>query len=293
MNNTAPLSLSRISAGTWKLVEWKWTTHQIIDWIERCVEWGITTFDHADIYGSYLGEIEFGHALKRFPYREKLQLVSKCGIKLVSPQRPQHLAKSYDSSAHHIIASAENSLKNLQTDYLDLLLLHRPDPLMDPEAVAHAFERLQREGKVRYFGVSNFTPSQFELLNSYIPLQTNQIECSLLQLNALTDGTLDQALRYKRPPMIWSPLASGALFREDNERIQRIREKLKALATLYQTDESSIALAWLMRHPARLIPVIGSSHLQRYRDAITATTLNLDSDHWHALWSASLGKNIP
>jgi hypothetical protein len=157
--STADGKLSPIVAGCWRMAAWGWTVAQRLAWIEACVDLGVTSFDHADIYGSYGVEILFGEALARkHGLRNRLQLVSKCGIQLVSPQRPNHRLKAYDTSARHIEASVEQSLRALQADHLDLLLIHRPDPLLDADAVAAAFGRLQRSGKVRAFGVSNFTP---------------------------------------------------------------------------------------------------------------------------------------
>ena len=171
------LALSRIVAGMWRMNDWGMSVQQRVAFIEQCIELGVTSFDHADIYGNYGVEGTFGEALRAQPsLRERIELVSKCGIKLVSDQRPQHGIQHYDTTASHIIASAEESLRQLGTDRLDLLLIHRPDPLMDFDEVADAFTRLQRAGKVRHVGVSNFTRHQFECLNRRVPLATNQVE---------------------------------------------------------------------------------------------------------------------
>ena len=294
MTNSTTLKLSRLAAGTWKLSEWNWTTAQYQTWIAQCLELGISSFDLADIYGSYTGESLFGQALAAQPsLRARLQLITKCGIKLLSPQRPQHRVKSYDTSMQHIIASAEKSLRNLQTDYLDLLLLHRPDPLMAPDEIAEAFSRLLHSGKVRHFGVSNFTTSQFEMLNAFVPLYTNQVECSLLHLDPLMDGTFDQAIRLQRTPMIWSPVGSGELFRSSNERETRIRQTLAEIGVEQGVSSGVIAIAWLLRHPAKLIPIIGSSKITRYQEAMHALSIELSREQWHRLWVASLGRNTP
>ncbi|MFD2452631.1 aldo/keto reductase [Ideonella paludis] len=183
----AELQLSPIIAGAWRLAEWQFSVEQRLAWIEGCMARGLSSFDHADIYGGYQAEALFGEALALRPaLREQMQLVSKCGIKLVGPARPAHGFKSYDTSAAHITTSVENSLRALRTDRLDLLLIHRPDALMDADEVAQTFERLRRDGKVLHFGVSNFTPAQFELLHSRIPLVTNQVECSPLHLAPCT-----------------------------------------------------------------------------------------------------------
>ncbi len=291
---STPLTLSRLAAGTWKLTDWNWQISDVVRWLEQCIELGVTTIDLADIYGSYRVEAFFGQALRQQPVlRQQLQLVSKCGIKLLSPQRPAHQIKSYDTSREHIVASVDQSLHDLGCDYLDLLLIHRPDPLMNAEEVADAVTHLKQQGKIREFGVSNFTPTQFELLNHYTPLFTNQIQCSLTHLEPLTDGSLDQAQRLRRSPMIWSPVGSGNLFRSPNERETRLREKLAIVASQHDVTPSVIAIAWLLRHPAKMIPIIGSSKIERYRDAAQALSVELTREQWHLLWSASLGKNVP
>jgi len=202
--------LSPIVAGAWRMAEWNWTAQERLRWIEQIIELGVTSFDHADIYGDYAVEDLFGESLALRPaLREKLQLVDKCGIKLVSQKRPAHRIKSYDTSRNHIVASVEASLRALRTDRLDLLLIHRPDALMDASEVAQTFATLKQQGKVLYFGVSNFMPWQFELLDAAMSahgdrLVTNQIELHPLRLEPLHDGTLDQAQRLRRRPMIWS-----------------------------------------------------------------------------------------
>jgi predicted oxidoreductase len=201
---------SRIVLGWWRLASWDMTPQQRLAFLQQGLELGVTTMDHADIYGDYSCEALFGEALALQPsLRERIELVSKCGIKLVSRHRPKHASHIYDTTRAHIIASAENSLRNLHTDYLDLLLIHRPDPLMDADEVAEAFTQLQASGKVRHFGVSNFTQSQFELLNSRFALVTNQVELSLMQMEALQDGSLDMCQRLRIAPMIWSALGGG------------------------------------------------------------------------------------
>ena len=205
-------NLSPLVAGTWRLHEQGWSAAERLRWIERWADLGVTSFDHADIYGGYTVEALFGEALALRPaLRERLQLVSKCGIRLPGHARGAARIKHYDSSAAHIRASVEHSLRALQTDRLDLLLLHRPDPLMDAAEVADAVAALQREGKILAFGVSNFGPQAFELLDAATPLATNQIELHPLRREPLHDGTLDALQRRGRRPMVWSPLAGGYL----------------------------------------------------------------------------------
>lgn len=191
------LSFSRIIHGLWRLAVWRLTNRELLALIEQCLEMGINTFDHADIYGDYSCEQLFGEALSLKPdLRQRMRIVTKCGIKPVSNKRPKHRIKHYDTSKEHIINSVEHSLQNFGTDYLDVLLIHRPDPLMDPTEVAEAFHQLRTQGKVLYFGVSNFTPGQLDLLSSYLdfPLVTNQIEVSPMNLENFFNGTVDKCL---------------------------------------------------------------------------------------------------
>ena len=286
--------LSPIVAGAWRMAEWGWTAQQRLQWIEQCIELGVTSFDHADIYGGYSVEALFGEALALSPgVRGRLQLVSKCGIKLVSPARPAHRIKHYDTSAAHITASVENSLRALHTDHLDLLLIHRPDALMDADEVAGTFTRLREAGKVRHFGVSNFRAPQFELLNSRIALSTNQIELHPLYRAPLHDGTLDQCQRLRVRPMIWSPLAGGALLTGGDEVARRVQAVLQAVAQRHGTSPATIAFAWLLRLPSRPVPLTGSSRIEAIREAVAATELRLDAQDWTEIWQAAAGHEVP
>ena len=277
MADTANLSLSPVVAGAWRLAEWGWSPSERLAWIEGLAERGISSFDHADIYGGYTVEALFGEALSGRPaLRDQLQLVSKCGIQLVTPARPGNAIKHYDTSAAHVRASVEHSLRALRTDRLDLLLIHRPDHLLEADALAETFASLRQAGKVLHFGVSNFTPAQFELLNSRVPLVTNQVECSLLHLAPLDDGTLDQAQRLRCRPMIWSPLAGGRLFGEDSPAAHRVRWVMGEIGARLGCSATTLALAWLMRHPSRPVPVIGSRRLEAADEALAATRLVLD-----------------
>ncbi|WP_372526544.1 aldo/keto reductase family oxidoreductase [Piscinibacter sp.] len=286
--------LSAIVAGAWRMAEWGWNAQQRLRWINECVEMGVTSFDHADIYGGYSVEALFGEALALAPgLRERLQLVSKCGIKLVSPLRPQHRLKHYDTSAAHIVASVDNSLRALHTDHLDLLLIHRPDALMDADEVAAAFTRLREAGKVRHFGVSNFRPSQFELLNSRIALATNQIELHPLHRAPLHDGTLDQCQRLRLRPMIWSPLAGGALLTGSDEVARRVQAVLQAIAQRHATSPATVAFAWLLRLPSRPLPLAGSRRIEAMREAVAALELHLDAQDWTEICQAASGHEVP
>jgi predicted oxidoreductase len=222
-----------------------------------------------------------------------MQLVSKCGIKLVHPSRPEHRLKSYDTSAAHLIASVDNSLCALRTDRLDLLLIHRPDPLMNPAEIAGALAKLKAAGKVKDFGVSNFTVTQFAMLNQWVPLATNQIELHPLHRAPLHDGTLDQMLALDLRPMVWSPLAGGRLFTGTAPDALRVRASLDDIARRHGVTPATVAYAWLLRHPSRPHPLVGSQRIEALDEALAAQALTLDAETWHAIWSAGEGAEVP
>jgi predicted oxidoreductase len=285
--------LSPVIAGLMRLPEWGWSTAQLAGWIEEALALGITSFDHADIYGGYTVEAQFGAALASVPgLRHRLQIVTKCGIRLVTPARPGHGIKSYDSSREHVVHSVNESLRALCTDHIDLLLLHRPDLLMDPDELADTFRELQAAGKVLAFGVSNHRPDQVAMLHRRFPLVAQQIEFSPLQLQALDDGTLAQCLDLGLQAMAWSPLAGGRLFRGDDARALRVRDVLEALARQHGESPATLAHAWLMRHPARPRPVTGSGRLGALREAVAAMKLQLPAEDWYRVWQASTGHEV-
>ena len=289
-----PPRLSPVIAGCWRMSEWNWTPAERLRWIEQCLDRGVTTFDHADIYGGYTVEALFGEALALAPHlRERMQIVSKCGIKLVHPNRPAHRIKSYDTSAAHLIASVDNSLRALKTDRLDLLLIHRPDPLMNPAEIGGAVAKLKAAGKILDFGVSNFTVTQFAMLNQWVPLATNQIELHPLHRAPLHDGTLDQMLALDLRPMVWSPLAGGRLFTGDAPDALRVRAVLQDIAAHHGVSAATIAYAWLLRHPSQPSPIVGSRRIEALDEALAACELTLDAEHWHAIWSAGEGAEVP
>ena len=287
---------SKLSAGFWRLDEWNMTTSDLIDFIEHALDLGVTTFDHADIYGSYENEALFGKALAERPgLRNKMELVSKCGICLVTENRPDHRIQHYNTTAAHIRKSVENSLKNLQTELLDLVLIHRPDPLMNASEMTEIFMTLIKEGKIKHVGVSNFTDSQFELFQSKldVPLVTNQVECSLLHPDPIYDGTFDQAQKFNASPMIWSPFAGGKLFTGKSPQAQRVRSALDELAKKYDATSDQLALAWLLALPCRPQPVSGTGKKERLTSAAEATGLELDRQDWYKLLEASNGEPVP
>lgn len=291
------LSMSRIIHGYWRLNEWNLKKEELLKLIEEVVSLGVTTMDHADIYGGFTCEEIFGEALSLKPsLRKDIQLVTKCGIVFPCAKRPNYKSHIYNTSSQHIINSAETSLKNFNTDYIDLLLIHRPDPLMDPAEIAEAFTKLKDDGKVLNFGVSNFLPSQFNLLDSYLefPLVTNQIEASVLNLEHFKNGTLDLLLEKRIPPMIWSPLAGGSLFTSDDNKSLEVRKALEKVR--WQTNANSIdeiAYAWLLNHPGKLMPIVGSRNLDRIKSAVNAVNIKLTKEQWFEIYVASQGYDIP
>ncbi|MFT6720945.1 MAG: putative oxidoreductase [Bdellovibrionota bacterium] len=290
-------TLSRIVAGTMTWGEWgvDYPAPKMAEMIGHCLDLGITSFDHADIYGHYSTEETFGAALNQLgsSVRAQMELISKCGIRLDTNRRPENLLKSYDLSRDYIIASAEQSLKNLQTDYLDLFLLHRPSPLMNPAEIAEAFAHLEQSGKVRSFGVSNFTPSQFNLLNQSVTLVTNQVECHPLHSGCFYDGTFDQLLATKVRPMIWSPIGGANYFKGESTTVLRLRDTVKVLAKKYgDVGEDVILLAWLLKHPVGAIPVVGTTKKARLDATRLALDLQLEMQDWFAILEAGVGHEV-
>lgn len=290
------LQLSPFIAGMWRLAEWNMSPQRRLELINQCIDIGVTSFDHADIYGDYQCEKLFGEALTLSPsLRTKMQLVSKCGIRLLSANKPEHKAKRYDTSYQHIVNSVETSLRLLTTDYLDCILIHRPDPLMDAAEIARAFADLKHAGKILHAGVSNFLPHQLELLQSAcdFPLAVNQIEVSVLHTDTLFDGSLDYCQQHKVQPMAWSPLAGGDLFKGETEQAIRVMSHLNRIADTLSVNIVQVAMAWLLRHPANIKPIIGSGNFSRIRSAVQATSVTLDDDDWYAILEASQNASLP
>ncbi|AUD57980.1 MAG: aldo/keto reductase family oxidoreductase [Gammaproteobacteria bacterium] len=290
-------TFSEFVAGFWRMESWDMTPMQRLNLIEQYLELGVTTMDHADIYGQYQCETLFGEALALKPaLRQQMQIVSKCGIKPAFACRPERYVNHYDTSCEHIIASVEHSLKQLNTDYLDLLLIHRPDPLMDADAVAEAFKSLKQAGKVQHFGVSNFTNAQFSLLQSRLdaPLVTNQVELSPLAMSTLHDGTLDLCQQRRIRPMAWSCLAGGKIFETTNPQAVRLHQTLKLIAEqVGAQDISQVIYAWVRMLPSRPVPLIGSGNIERIKRAVASNEIQLDRQQWFSIWQASMGHSVP
>jgi predicted oxidoreductase len=287
------LELSRVVAGMWRMVEWNMTVEQRVGFIEQCIDLGVTSFDHADIYGNYGVEGLFGEALRAQPsLRARMQLVSKCGIKLLSNKRPQHGIQHYDTGAAHIIASSEESLRQLHTDHLDLLLIHRPDPLMDFDEIAEAFTRLKEAGKVLHFGVSNFSRHQFEVLNRRIALATNQVEFSPLHVAPMFDETFDGLQDLGVAPMIWSPLAGGRLFTANDANAEHLRLVIKDIADRLHQPFASVVFAWIMQLPSKPIPLTGSGRIEAIKVAVAGAGFQLSRHDWFAILRAARGHEV-
>ncbi|MFS2223095.1 aldo/keto reductase [Pantoea sp. B65] len=284
---------SRLVMGYWRLMEWGMSPQQRVTFIEQHLESGITTTDHADIYGGYQCEAAFGEALRLQPsLRQRLELVTKCGI--ATTANPGHAIGHYITESRHILHSAENSLRYFHTDYLDLLLIHRPDPLMDADEIAEAFLALHQSGKVKHFGVSNFTPAQFSLLQSRLPftLATNQLEISPLHQPAILDGSLDQCQQLRIRPMAWSCLGGGQLFTA--AQYQPLRDELTAVMAETGADNiEQVVWAWVMRLPSQPLPIIGSGKIARVRSALRATQIVLTRQQWFRIRKAALGYDVP
>lgn len=286
-------TLSPIIAGAmnWGIWDKNLNTEEIENMIHLCLENKITTFDHADIYGSYTTESDFGKAFASSKIdRTEMQLISKCGIQMLAKNRNTTI-KHYDYSKNHIIGSVENSLKNLQTDYLDVLLLHRPSPLMQADEIAEAVLKLKTDGKIIDFGLSNFTASQTELIRQKTEISYNQVQFSATNFEPMLDGSFDYMQIHQIRPMSWNPL--GSVFREDNEQTFRLKKLLATLVSKYGLGSDTILLSWILQHPSKVIPIAGTVNVARIQSLMKATELQLDKEDWFAIWSESMGKDVP
>ena len=292
------VSFSKLIQGFWRAKDWNWTAQELNRYINELHDRGITTMDHADIYGNYSCEGIFGEALKLSPQlREQLEIVSKCGIVLPTDRIPNADGHRYDHSSQHIKRSVERSLQELNVEYLDSLLIHRPSPLMDPEEITDALKVLVTEGKVKSFGVSNFNKSQYDLINrslvcDKLHITVNQLEVSPYTLDALDDGIINHMFKDDVKIMAWSPMAGGKLFDPKDERSQRIMTVITPLTEKYNVSINSIIVAWLNKHPASIMPVLGTHNINRIDEAIDGFGLTLTDQEWFDVYTASLGHDI-
>lgn len=285
--------LSPIIAGVmnWGIWDKNLNTKEMENMINICLENKITSFDHADIYGDYTTESEFGKAFASSKIaREKMQLISKCGIQLVAENR-KNTVKHYDYSKDYIIWSVENSLKNLHTDYLDVFLLHRPSPLMQADEIAEAVLKLKSDGKIIDFGLSNFTSSQTELIRKKTEISYNQVQFSATNFEPMVDGSFDYMQTHTIRPMSWNPL--GSVFRGDIPQTHRLKKLLATLVSKYHFGSDTILLSWILKHPAKVIPIAGTVNVGRIQLLMKAVELELEQEDWFAIWTESMGKNVP
>ncbi|MCY3045637.1 aldo/keto reductase [Aerococcus urinae] len=291
---TPDVSLSRIALGFWRLADEKLSKSYFLKFIEEVIDLGITTMDHADSYGRYTEEAIFGDFLKgRKDLKQRMEFVSK--VSLVYPGKHARV-KYYDNSKDYIIKQVERSLKKLDIDQLDVLLLHRPDWLQDPEEVALAFDQLYNEGKVKSFGVSNYLPSQYRALESYLnqSLVTNQIQCSAIDYENFENGTIDLCMEKRIHPMIWSPLSGGELFTSQEENIKKVRSVMEEIAEEIGAESiAEVAYAWLLRHPSKMIPIVGSYRIDYVKPAVKALDYQLTNEQWYMIWTAYKGHKVP
>lgn len=283
-----PEGTVRLALGTMRLLDWGMEAPALADFLGRVADLGVAVLDTADIYGDGAVEPALGAAFRADPgLRDRFRIVGKCGIRLVTEGPPRVAVKHYDTTRAHVLAQVEGSLRHLGTDHLDLLLIHRPDPLMDANELAATAAELLAEGKIRAFGVSNFRPAQVDLLQSCLaPLAANQIEASLWHPHPVLDGTLDHAQQRGLATMAWSPLGGG---RPAPEALAAV---LLRQGRALGLGPSQVALAWLAQHPARILPVLGTGRLDRIREGIAAMDMVLDREAWFELLEAATGKPV-
>jgi predicted oxidoreductase len=287
-------TLSPIISGTmnWGVWDKNLTPKEMEHTIQVCIENKITTFDHADIYGSYTTEADFGKAFHASKIdREKLQLITKCGIQMIAEKRPENKIKHYEYSKEYIVWSVEESLKKLKTDYVDVFLLHRPSPLMQADEIAEAVEKLKSEGKIIDFGLSNFTSSQTELIRSKTEVSYNQVQFSATHFEPMVDGSLDYMQTHNIRPLSWNPL--GTVFREDTKKTRRLKKLLSALVEKYHLGSDTLLLSWILKHPAKVIPIAGTVNIARIQSLMKAVELEMDKEDWFAVWTESMGDDVP
>ncbi len=290
---SSDLTISRMVYGLWRLADGEDASPQHIQRkVEACLEQGITTMDQADIYGAYGCEEVFGSCLEAAPrLREKIEIVTKCGIVAPMGRYDDKRVKYYDTTREHILLSVENSLRFMRSDYIDLLLIHRPDPFMDAAETGLVLDELVTSGKVRAVGVSNFKPHDWTLLQSAMstPLVTNQIELSVTAHEGFING--DVAFLQERgiAPMAWSPLGGGTLFKQGASELSGL---LSSLADQFGVDIGAVATAWLLAHPANIVPIMGTNNLKRIERLSDAMKVDIDRETWFEIYTAALGREV-
>jgi len=284
------MGISPIIIGAMRLGKWgaNFSSSEYEKFVDGCLDLGVNDFDHADIYGDYSTEEDFGKLIrKRKDLKNKIQITTKCGIKMPCEARPDFKVKSYDSSPEHIRASVEQSLLNMGLDKIDYLLLHRPDFLMDVRAISECFIDLRNEGKVLNFGISNYSNSQVELLYNEFPISMHQMEISLKHVDAFANGSLDLCQSKNIRVSAWSPMGGGVFFQEGNKEYDDVRKLSIQLGEKYSCNPDQIIIAWLNSHPCGIIPVIGTSKIERVKSSLQASSIIIEKEDWYALLEAS------
>ena len=292
MNNQ--VSFSRIALGFWRLLDWNFSNEELANFLDESIELGITTMDHADSYGQYTVEKKFGDALKTRPeLKDRIEIVTKCGLVYKSNKAR---VKYYDYSKDYIINQVNTSLDNFGVEAIDTLLLHRPSPIVDPNEVSKAFDELYQSGKVKSFGVSNHLPEQYRMLKKYlnVPLVTNQIELSPLNMENLENGSIDVAMQENINPMIWSPLAGGKIFTGNSEKEVRLRNTLDIIRDeIGANDIGEVVFAWILAHPSNPIAITGSGEMRFVKTPVNALKYKLTPEQWFMIWTAVKGHKVP
>ena len=290
------LNFSDLIVGAMRFGAWggNFSLRELEKLVHACIDHNLLDFDHADIYGSYTTEGLFGKLLtKDKNLRSKIRITTKCGIKIPGNQRYDYNIKSYDSSYSHIMFSVEHSLQQLNTDYIDLLLIHRPDFLMDPQEIAKIIGDLKKSGKIIHFGVSNFTQNQLSLLSKYVEIENHQIEFSLRNIHLMENGMIDYCHANGIKLSAWSPLGGGALFSANPGRKgENIQKALKQLSLKYNCGPDQLAYAWIFKHPAKIIPITGTTQISRIKAAYNSRKIVLDKEDWYFLLQAAREKEV-
>ena len=292
--STSGLEFSKFIQGYWRMADWDMNSQQHLRFLQQHIELGITTVDHAHVYGPPACEQLFGDALKLAPsVRDQIEIITKCGIQ--PPSTTMGKTAHYNSDAGSIFTSVDLSLKRLGIDSIDVLLVHRPDLLMNADEVSDVFQQLRSSGKVKHFGVSNFSASQFALLQSRLdhPLITNQIEINPVNMQSLEDGSLDFLQQHRVTPMAWSCLAGGRIFTEQSAYMQGVRQVLAQLAEEVSAESiDQLMYAWVLALPSNPLPIIGSGNIERVKVALNASDVMLNREQWYRIWSAFKGHSV-
>jgi len=290
------MTFSKVIVGTMRLGSWGagFSSSDYERFIDECLDLGLNDFDHADIYGGYTTEEEFGRVIKKRPdLKSKINITTKCSIMMPVKGSNTYPLKYYDSSAKHIKESVDLSLQKLGVDRIEYLLLHRPDYWLDADEVSESVNSLKSAGKILRFGVSNYTRSQMSYLQSKIDLEVNQMEISVHHTEAFEDGSLDYCKEKSIRITAWSPLGGGKIFESNpDKRTKRIKKQVKKLAKKYECQEDQILLSWLSTHPAGIVPVLGTSKIERVKTALEASEIRMERTDWYALLEASLGHEV-